>query len=111
MAGHVHGFRCGVCLFREGRHVIFLLEDLECFLQECKSRVLYTLLDLLQRANVRAVVIGISCMISVLDLMEKRARSRFSHKVVVVHAPSSSSSEVEVNLCLKLNRAHYARSS
>ena len=74
-----------------------MLDDLAYFLQECKSRVLYTLLDLLQRANVQAVVIGVSCMTSVLDLMEKRARSRFSHKVVIVHAPSSNAcNEAEV---------------
>lgn len=50
-------------------------------------------------------------MISVLDLMEKRARSRFSHKVVVVHAPSNNPScEVDVR-CLTLDNSLCARST
>ncbi|KMZ59469.1 Origin recognition complex subunit 4 [Zostera marina] len=66
--------------------VIFTLEEFDLFTQG-KQRVLYSLLDALQFLTSQAVVIGLSCRLDADQLLEKRVRSRFSHRKLLFITP------------------------
>ncbi|XP_048564215.1 origin of replication complex subunit 4 [Triticum urartu] len=67
--------------------VIFVLEEFDLFAQG-KQRLLYSLLDAMQSLTSQAVVIGMSCRLDADQLLEKRVRSRFSHRKLLF-VPSS----------------------
>lgn len=67
--------------------VIFVLEEFDLFAQG-KQRLLYSLLDAMQTLTSQAVVIGMSCRLDADQLLEKRVRSRFSHRKLLF-VPSS----------------------
>ncbi|KAA8498608.1 Origin recognition complex subunit 4 [Porphyridium purpureum] len=54
-----------------------------------KQTLLYCLLNLLQGESVRGVFIGITPRIDVVDLLEKRVKSRFSGEVIAAPLPDS----------------------
>lgn len=68
--------------------IIFVLEEFDLFTQG-KQRLLYSLLDAMQTLTSQSVVIGISCRLDADQLLEKRVRSRFSHKKLLFTPPSS----------------------
>ncbi|KAL4570660.1 hypothetical protein LXL04_026320 [Taraxacum kok-saghyz] len=67
--------------------VIFILDEFDLFAQG-KQRLLYSLLDAMQSVTSQAVVIGVSCRLDADQLLEKRVRSRFSHRKLLFHPPS-----------------------
>ncbi|KAL6011520.1 origin recognition complex subunit 4 [Asimina triloba] len=68
--------------------IIFALEEFDLFTQG-KQRLLYSLLDALQSLTSQAVVIGVSCRLDADQLLEKRVRSRFSHRKLLFVPPST----------------------
>ncbi|XP_075504317.1 origin of replication complex subunit 4 isoform X1 [Primulina tabacum] len=65
--------------------IIFVLNEFDLFAQG-KQRLLYSLLDAMQSVTSQAVVIGVSCRLDADQLLEKRVRSRFSHrKLLFLH--------------------------
>lgn len=90
---------------RNKQSVVFVLNDMSRFVGEDRSTTLYTLLDLLH-TNTGVAVVGLSTTNGVLDLMEKRAKSRFSHHVFIV--PSlSATTEDEVCLSIPCDLLHW----
>nr|XP_009766229.1 PREDICTED: origin recognition complex subunit 4-like [Nicotiana sylvestris] len=67
--------------------VIFVLDEFDLFTQG-KQRLLYSLLDAMQSVTSQAVVIGVSCRLDADQLLEKRVRSRFSHRKLLFLPPS-----------------------
>nr|GMD18491.1 origin of replication complex subunit 4 [Ipomoea batatas] len=67
--------------------VIFVLDEFDLFTQG-KQRLLYSLLDAMQSVTSQAVVIGVSCRLDADQLLEKRVRSRFSHRKLIFLPPS-----------------------
>ncbi|XP_039812339.1 origin of replication complex subunit 4 isoform X2 [Panicum virgatum] len=67
--------------------ILFILEEFDLFAQG-KQRLLYSLLDAMQSLTSQAVVIGVSCRLDADQLLEKRVRSRFSHRKLLF-VPSS----------------------
>ncbi|KAH7860699.1 hypothetical protein Vadar_016946 [Vaccinium darrowii] len=67
--------------------VIFVLDEFDSFAQG-KQRLLYSLLDAMQSLTSQAVVIGVSCRLDADQLLEKRVRSRFSHRKLLFLPPS-----------------------
>ncbi|KAK6146828.1 hypothetical protein DH2020_020697 [Rehmannia glutinosa] len=53
-----------------------------------KQRLLYSLLDAMQSVSSQAVVVGVSCRLDADQLLEKRVRSRFSHRKLLFLPPS-----------------------
>ena len=76
-------------LVKSEKTSIFVLESFDLYAMKQKQGLLYNLLDLLQGSHAQAAVIGVSSRHDCVELMEKRARSRFSYKKVVVEAPSA----------------------
>ncbi|MQM09828.1 hypothetical protein Taro_042708 [Colocasia esculenta] len=67
--------------------IIFALDEFDLFAQG-KQRLLYGLLDAMQSLTSQAVVIGVSCRLDADQLLEKRVRSRFSHRKLLFVPPS-----------------------
>uniref|UniRef100_A0A7S2Z412 Origin recognition complex subunit 4 C-terminal domain-containing protein n=1 Tax=Chloropicon laureae TaxID=464258 RepID=A0A7S2Z412_9CHLO len=67
--------------------VIFVLDCLDLYTSKQKQGLLYNLLDALQGSQTQAAVVGVSNRHDCVELMEKRARSRFSYRKVVMAAP------------------------
>ncbi|XP_062152187.1 origin of replication complex subunit 4 isoform X2 [Alnus glutinosa] len=72
--------------------IIFVLDEFDLFAQG-KQRVLYSLLDAMQSITSQAVVIGVSCRLDADQLLEKRVRSRFSHRKLLFLPPSKGDIE------------------
>ncbi|KAK8541970.1 hypothetical protein V6N12_014583 [Hibiscus sabdariffa] len=72
--------------------IIFVLDEFDFFAQG-KQRLLYSLLDAMQSVNSQSVVIGVSCRLDVDQLLEKRVRSRFSHRKLLFLSPSKEETE------------------
>ncbi|KAK9676281.1 hypothetical protein RND81_11G066500 [Saponaria officinalis] len=72
--------------------IVFVLDEFDLFAQG-KQRLLYSLLDAMQSVTSQAVVIGISCRLDADQLLEKRVRSRFSHRKLLFCPPSKEELE------------------
>ncbi|KAK7343442.1 hypothetical protein VNO77_12191 [Canavalia gladiata] len=74
------------------KSVIFVLDEFDLFAQG-KQRLLYSLLDAMQSITSQAVVLGISCRLDADQLLEKRVRSRFSHRKLLFLPPGMEDSQ------------------
>ncbi|GAQ80948.1 hypothetical protein KFL_000670060 [Klebsormidium nitens] len=72
------------------RAVIFVLDEFDLFAQRPKQTLLYNLLDAIQSSKTQAAVVGISCRMDADELLEKRVRSRFSHRRLQVLEPKAN---------------------
>ena len=67
--------------------VVFVVEEMDAFANR-RQTFLYSVLDALQSAEVRAAVVGVSSRYDVLETLEKRVRSRFSNRRLIFEALS-----------------------
>ncbi len=74
-------------LAQAGKAAVFILEEFDLFAHSQKQTFLYCLLDSLQKSQAKAVVIGTTCRHDCLHLLEKRVKSRFSHRSVTLTPP------------------------
>lgn len=88
---------------RADKSVVFVLAHFHLFMRRARPTTIYNLLDALQALHVCAAVIGVSEDQGAVDLMEKRARSRFSHRKLVLQRPQGGPhSEARVLSMLQL---------
>ncbi|MBN3306568.1 ORC4 protein, partial [Amia calva] len=64
------------------RPVLFTLDEFDLFAQHKNQTLLYNLLDISQSAQTPVAVVGLTCRLDVLELLEKRVKSRFSHRQI-----------------------------
>ena len=69
---------------QESRPVVFVLDEFDCFTQHHNQTLLYNLFDMSQSARTPIAVIGLTCHLNVIELLEKRVKSRFSHRQIHV---------------------------
>ncbi len=71
--------------------LIITLDDFDLFTARPRQAMLYCLLDAVQAASYGAglAVIGLTSRVDTVDLLEKRVKSRFSHRILHVRPPSS----------------------
>ncbi|CAI9096102.1 OLC1v1032175C2 [Oldenlandia corymbosa var. corymbosa] len=81
--------------------VLFVLDEFDLFAQG-KQRLLYSLLDAMQSVTSQAVVVGVSCRLDADQLLEKRVRSRFSHRKLLFLPPVRQDLQRLVEHCLLL---------
>ncbi|KAJ1188458.1 hypothetical protein NDU88_005219 [Pleurodeles waltl] len=62
--------------------VIFVLDEFDLFAHHKNQTLLYNLFDISQSAQTPVAVIGLTCRLDVLELLEKRVKSRFSHRQI-----------------------------
>lgn len=69
---------------RQSQPIIFVLDEFDCFTQRHNQTLLYNLFDMSQTAHTPIAVIGLTCHLDVIELLEKRVKSRFSHRQIHV---------------------------
>ncbi|KAH8320796.1 hypothetical protein KR067_010107 [Drosophila pandora] len=99
---------------RQSKSVVFILEEFDLFCAHHNQTLLYNLFDVSQSAQAPICVLGVTCRLDVIELLEKRVKSRFSHRQVFLF-PSSGRLEdyiarVEELLSLPENKSLEAAS-
>ncbi|KAJ1732484.1 origin recognition complex subunit 4 [Coemansia biformis] len=87
--------------------VVFVLEEFDLLAQHPKQSLLYTLFDIAQSQQTPIAVLGVTARIDVMDLLEKRVKSRFSHRQIHVHPTPSLAAFTQVAraaLCIDVAR-------
>jgi origin recognition complex subunit 4 len=74
---------------RIAKSVIFILDEFDLFTTHPRQTLLYNLFDIAQARKAPIAVIGCSTRMDVVDCLEKRVKSRFSHRWL--HVPSARS--------------------
>mmetsp|Transcript_8341 Transcript_8341/g.21205 ORF Transcript_8341/g.21205 Transcript_8341/m.21205 type:complete len:489 (-) Transcript_8341:211-1677(-) len=89
-------------VLREGlRHTsaaVIVLEKFEHFCSTTRQTLLYNLFDIAQEAGVRLSIIGTSEKMDVMDLLEKRIKSRFSMRHLHAFRPTEMDDLVDILL-------------
>ncbi|KAH7359519.1 origin recognition complex subunit 4 C-terminus-domain-containing protein [Pyrenochaeta sp. MPI-SDFR-AT-0127] len=62
--------------------VIFVMDEFDLFAQHPRQTLLYNLFDIAQSRKAPIVVLGLTTRIDVINSLEKRVKSRFSHRYV-----------------------------
>uniref|UniRef100_A0A8C5PDT2 Origin recognition complex subunit 4 n=1 Tax=Leptobrachium leishanense TaxID=445787 RepID=A0A8C5PDT2_9ANUR len=62
--------------------VLFILDEFDLFAHHKNQTLLYNLFDIAQSAQTPVAVIGMTCRLDVMELLEKRVKSRFSHRQI-----------------------------
>ncbi|XP_050297559.1 origin recognition complex subunit 4 [Anthonomus grandis grandis] len=95
------------CLKTGDRHssksIIFILEEFDLFCTHHNQTLLYNLFDISQSAQAPICVLGITCRIDVIQLLEKRVKSRFSHRQMFLYSGPEEKSEIS-DIDFALNR-------
>lgn len=64
------------------KSVIFVLDEFDLFCFHHNQTLLYNLYDVSQSAQTPICVFGVTCRLDVIELFEKRVKSRFSHRQI-----------------------------
>jgi origin recognition complex subunit 4 len=78
------------------KSVIFILDEFELFASHPRQTLLYNLFDIAQSRKAPIAVLGLTTRIDVAESLEKRVKSRFSHRYVHLSSPKSLSAFIEV---------------
>lgn len=73
---------------RKSKSIIFILDDFDLFCAHHNQTLLYNLFDVAQSAQAPICVVGLTYRLDVIELLEKRVKSRFSHRQVFLHPKS-----------------------
>ncbi|KAK6969859.1 hypothetical protein BgiMline_025470 [Biomphalaria glabrata] len=65
---------------QNSKPILFILDEFDLFAQHKNQTLLYNLFDIAQSAQAPICVIGVTCRLDVIELLEKRVKSRFSHR-------------------------------
>ncbi|KAJ2298120.1 origin recognition complex subunit 4 [Coemansia sp. RSA 2706] len=79
--------------------VLFVLEEFDLLAQHPKQALLYALFDVAQSQQTPVAVLGLTARIDAVDLLEKRVKSRFSHRQIFVHGAASLEDFAQIAAC------------
>lgn len=71
------------------RAVIFVMDEFDLFAQHPRQTLLYNLFDIAQARKAPIAVLGLTTRIGVVNSLEKRVKSRFSHRYVHLSLPKT----------------------
>lgn len=71
------------------KSVIIVLDEFDLFVSHARQTLLYNLFDIAQARKAPVAVIGLTTKVDVTEMLEKRVKSRFSHRYVYVPLPKS----------------------
>uniref|UniRef100_A0A182JRQ1 Origin recognition complex subunit 4 n=1 Tax=Anopheles christyi TaxID=43041 RepID=A0A182JRQ1_9DIPT len=78
---------------KKSKSVIFLLEEFDLFCSHHNQTLLYNLFDVAQSAQAPICVLGLTARLDVIELLEKRVKSRFSHRQIFLLPPEDGFEE------------------
>lgn len=71
------------------KSVIFVLDEFDLFTTHARQTLLYNLFDIAQARKAPIAVLGLTTRIDVVESLEKRVKSRFSHRYVYLSSARS----------------------
>ncbi|EPE31323.1 FYVE/PHD zinc finger [Glarea lozoyensis ATCC 20868] len=71
------------------KSVVFILDEFDLFTTHARQTLLYNLFDIAQARKAPIAVLGLTTRIDVVESLEKRVKSRFSHRYVYLSHPRS----------------------
>jgi len=80
--------------------IVFVLDQFDSFCSHKNQTLLYNLFDVAQSRAVPITVLGISSRIDVTELLEKRVKSRFSHRHLYIWPVSGLANYLELATAL-----------
>ncbi|XP_072382654.1 origin recognition complex subunit 4 isoform X1 [Diabrotica undecimpunctata] len=81
------------------KSIIFILDEFDLFCFHHNQTLLYNLFDVSQSAQTPVCILGITCRLDVPVLLEKRVKSRFSHRqIFLVAGPTDPNKALEYML-------------
>ncbi|OAA32177.1 Zinc finger, FYVE/PHD-type [Moelleriella libera RCEF 2490] len=69
--------------------VIFVIDEFDMFATHARQTLLYNLFDIAQSRKAPIAVLGCTTRLDVVELLEKRVKSRFSHRYIYLAPPKS----------------------
>jgi len=76
--------------------IVFILEEFDSFCSHKNQTLLYNLFDVAQSRAVPICVLGVSAQIDVTELLEKRVKSRFSHRHLYLWPPTEVNNFIDL---------------
>ncbi|KAI9893261.1 MAG: hypothetical protein M1814_000389 [Vezdaea aestivalis] len=67
--------------------VLFIIDELDLFANHPRQTLLYNLFDIAQARKAPIAVLGLTSRINVVESLEKRVKSRFSHRYIHIPQP------------------------
>ncbi|XP_028397780.1 origin recognition complex subunit 4-like [Dendronephthya gigantea] len=67
---------------KDCRPILFILDEFDLFIFHKNQTLLYNLFDISQSAQNPVLVIGLTCRLDIVEHLEKRVKSRFSHRQI-----------------------------
>ncbi|RHZ46183.1 origin recognition complex subunit 4 [Aspergillus thermomutatus] len=71
------------------KSIIIILDEFDLFATHPRQTLLYNLFDIAQARKAPIAVLGLTTKVDVTEMLEKRVKSRFSHRYVYVPLPRS----------------------
>ncbi|KAG9247037.1 origin recognition complex subunit 4 C-terminus-domain-containing protein [Calycina marina] len=71
------------------KSVVFILDEFDLFTTHPRQTLLYNLFDIAQARKAPIVVLGLTTRVDVAEALEKRVKSRFSHRYIHLSLPRS----------------------
>lgn len=65
---------------QQSKTIVYVIDEFDLFCYHKNQTLLYNLFDVAQSAQAPILVIGITCRLDAIELLEKRVKSRFSHR-------------------------------
>lgn len=76
--------------------VIFVLDEFDLFAYHPRQTLLYNLFDIAQARKAPIAVLGCTTRVDIVEMLEKRVKSRFSHRYVFIAPPRNIAAYWEV---------------
>lgn len=80
------------------KSIVILLDEFDLFVTHPRQTLLYNLFDIAQARKAPIAVIGLTTKVDVTEMLEKRVKSRFSHRYVYVPLPRTF--EIFSDICM-----------
>ncbi|KAI2768651.1 origin recognition complex subunit 4 C-terminus-domain-containing protein [Daldinia loculata] len=71
------------------KSVVFIIDEFDLFATHARQTLLYNLFDIAQARKAPIAVVGLTTRIDVVESLEKRVKSRFSHRYVYMSLPKT----------------------
>jgi origin recognition complex subunit 4 len=91
---------------RTTKSVVFVLDEFDLFTTHPRQTLLYNLFDIAQARKAPIAVVGCSARVDVSDMLEKRVKSRFSHRWMHLSRAKSFPAFEEIAKAALLLREH-----
>ncbi|KAL5047238.1 origin recognition complex subunit 4 C-terminus-domain-containing protein [Aspergillus fruticulosus] len=69
------------------KSIVIILDEFDLFVTHPRQTLLYNLFDIAQARKAPLAVVGVTTKVDVTEMLEKRVKSRFSHRSVYVPLP------------------------